>query len=147
MEILVGYLKKYPHACIRFRTGIPIHETTHGEQPPDYNWMHSIYGSPQEQLPQGAPEPKGKSVRTTTFVDANLMHDYTTGRSASGILHFLNQTPIECFSKRQAQIETATYGSEFVAACIGTELSMALRLKLRMLGVPIQGPTIMYGDN
>ena len=144
---LVGYLKKYPHACIRFRTGIPNHEATYGEHPPDYDWMHSIYGSPHEQLPPDAPEPKGKAVRTTTFVDANLMHDYTTGRSASGILHFLNQTPIECFSKRQAQIETATYGSEFVAARIGTEQIIDLRYTLRMLGVPLDGPSWMFGDN
>ena len=28
----------------------------------------------------------------------------------------LNKTPIEWFSKRQNSVETATYGSEFVAA-------------------------------
>ena len=69
-----------------------------------------------ETIPTNAPVPKGKPVRTSTFVDANLMHDFTTGRSVTGILHLLNQTPIEWFSRRQGQVETATYGSEFVAA-------------------------------
>ena len=47
-------------------------------------WMNSIYGCPKEEIPSYAPPPKGKSVRTTSFVDANLMHDYSTGRSATG---------------------------------------------------------------
>ena len=144
---IVGYLRKYPHACIRFRTGIPYHEEQYGEQPPSHDWMHSVYGSPKEQLPPNAPEPRGNPVRTTTFVDANLMHDYSTGRSATGVLHFLNQTPIDCFSKRQSQLETATYGSEFVAARTGTEQIIDLRFTLRMLGVPLDGPSWMFGDN
>ena len=109
--------------------------------------MHSIYGSPKEQIPDNLPPPKGKPVRTSTFVDANLMHDLTTGRSATGILHLLNQTPIDYFSKRQGQVETATYGSEFVAARTATEQIMDLRYSLRALGVPLDGPSWMFGDN
>eukprot|EP00957_Ditylum_brightwellii_P094283 7178694-Ditylum_brightwellii.AAC.1 len=62
------------------------------------------------------PEPQGKPVMTTTFVDANLLQDVITGRSCTGIIHFLNKTPIDWFSKRQNTVETATYWSEFVAA-------------------------------
>ena len=43
---------------------------------------------------------KGKPVRLTNYVDANLMHDRFTGQSCSGILHFVNQTPIDHFCKR-----------------------------------------------
>jgi cation transport regulator ChaC len=72
-------------------------------------------------------------VHTTTFEDANLMHDLITGRSCTGILHLVNQTPVEWFSKRQKTVETATYGSEFVAAKIATEQIMDLRLSIRLL--------------
>ncbi len=41
-------------------------------------------------------------------------------------------------------MEMSTYGSELMAA---TELSRGLRYQLRILGVAIQEPTIMYGDN
>ena len=44
-------------------------------------------------------------------------------------------------------MESSTYGSELVAARIATELSMALRYHLRMLGVPINGQTMAFGDN
>ena len=50
------------------------------------------------------------------FVDANLYHDIVTGRSVTGILHLVNKTPIEWYSKKQGTVETTTFGSEFVAA-------------------------------
>ena len=59
----------------------------------------------------------------------------------------LNKTPIEWYSKQQATVETATYGSEFVAARIATEQIMDLRYTLRMFGAPIDGPSWMFGDN
>ena len=62
------------------------------------------------------PMPHGNPVLITTYKDANLFHDFITGRAVTGILHLLNQTPIDWFSKRQATVETATYRSEFVAA-------------------------------
>ena len=46
----------------------------------------------QEDIPMNAPEPKAKPVRTSTYKDANLMHDLVTGRSCTGVLHFINQT-------------------------------------------------------
>ena len=144
---IVGYLKAHPHATIRFRTGIPDHEAWYGEHPEIHEWMYSVYGKPKEQIPDGLPVPKGKVVRTTTFVDANLMHDAITGRAATGVLHMLNQTPIDYFSKRQGHVETATYGSEFVAARTATEQIMDLRYSLRALGVPLDGPAWMFGDN
>ncbi len=44
-------------------------------------------------------------------------------------------------------METSTFGSEFVAARIAVELIESLRYKLRMFGVPIDGPTNLYVDN
>ena len=44
-------------------------------------------------------------------------------------------------------METATYGSEFVAAKIATEQAMAMRITLRYLGVPVHEETYMFGDN
>jgi len=143
---IVGYLTKFPHAVIRFRTGIPDHESI-TEPPTEHDWMYTVYGRSTEEVPHNAPVPKGKPVRTTTFVDANLLHDVSTGKSVTGILHLLNQTPLDWFSKRQGQVETATYGSEFVAARTATEQITDLRYTLRMFGVPLDGPSWMFGDN
>ena len=75
------------------------------------------------------------------------MHDVVTGRSASGILDCLNQTPIDWFGKRQNQVETATYGSEFMVARQAVERIIDLRYTLRSFGVPLDGPAWLFGDN
>jgi len=124
----------------RFRTGTPDHS---GQPHNTYEWEYTVYGGAKEELPPNAPEPKGKAVVLTTFVDANLLHDLTTGRSATGVIHMINQTPVERFSKRQSTVETSTYGSEFVAARQAMEQTIDIRFNLRMMGIPIGGPTYL----
>ena len=51
--------------------------------------------------------PLGKSVTTTTTLDANLLHCMATGSSLTACLHLCNQTPTEWYSKKQATVETA----------------------------------------
>ena len=55
--------------------------------------------------------------------------------------------PIDWFSKKQGTVETATYGSEFVADRTGTEQIMDIRFTLRYMGVPIDGPSWLFEDN
>jgi len=131
---IFGYLSKMRHAAIRIRTDepdysdLPFHE---------YDWSRSVYGELEEVLPNDAPTPLGKFVTLTHFVDANLMHCMATGKSVTGILHLINKTPIDWFSKKQATVETATYGSEFVVARTCTEQIIDLRNTLRYLGVSV----------
>ena len=87
-----------------------------GDDPVRCDWMETKCGSPQEEIDADAPPPKGKPVHLSSYFDDNLMHDVATGRSASGVLEFINQTPIDWFSKQQGQVKTATYGSEFMVA-------------------------------
>jgi hypothetical protein len=112
-----------------------------------YDWAYSVYGKVEEVIPSNIPKPMGKPIITTTYVDANLYHDHITGRAVTGILHLINQTPIEWYSKKQATAESATYGAEFVAARIATDQIIDLRNTLRYLGVEVIGKSIMFGDN
>jgi hypothetical protein len=141
---ICGYLKKYPEGAIRFRTEIP--DYSHLDHL-TYDWAYSVYGDSKEEVPSDMPTPRGKPVRTSTFEDANLMQDLTTGRSVSGILHLVNSTPTDWYCKLQNSVETATYGSEFVAARLATEQIMDLRYTLRSLGAPLDGKAYMFGDN
>ena len=75
------------------------------------------------------------------------MHNVITGHSASGILYFLNQTPLEWFSKCQEQVETMTYGSKFMAAQQAIEQIIDLRYTLCMFGIPLDGASWLFGDN
>jgi len=144
LERICGYLLRHSEGAIRFRTGTPDHTKY---QTSTYDWQYTTYGASTEEIPKDMPTPKGRPIKLTTFVDANLLHDNTTGRSATGVIHLANQTPIEWFSKRQSTVETSTYGSEFVAARQATEQIIDIRYTLRMMGVPIKGPTTLFGDN
>ena len=141
---IFGYLAKMDRACLRIRTEEPDYSDLHI---PEYDWSTSVYGNPKEEIPKDAPEPLGAWVTLTHFVDANLMHDLVSGKSVTGILHLLNKFPVDWHSKKQATVETATYGSEFVAARTCVEQIMDLRLTLRHLGVPIREKSHMFGDN
>ena len=143
MKRIYGYLSRTKHYALRFRTAEPNYM-----QLPDleFDWTR-IYGGVVEEIPKDAPEPLGKSVTTTTFLDANLLHDLITGISVTAVLHFFNLTPGDWYSKRQATVENATYGSEFVAAKTATEQIIDIRQTLRYLGVPIKSKAYMFGDN
>jgi hypothetical protein len=131
LKRIYGFLKKHPNGAIRSGTEIPYREAI--RMPENYDWE-------PEELPRNLPIPRGLPVRITTYEDANLMHDLLTGRSVTGCIHLVNQTPVYWFSKEQNSVETATYGSDFLAARLATEQIMDLKYTLRSLGVPIDGP-------
>ena len=115
LKRICGYLSRMQHATIRFCTHEPDYSDIQVNQ---YDWTAS-YGNISEILPYNGsfPDPLGKQVTLTHYVDANLFHDALTGRSVTGILHLANGTPIDWFSKKQATVETATYGSICICCC------------------------------
>ena len=141
---IYGYLSKMRHAEIRIRTEVPDYSDIPEKE---YDWAYSVCGDAKEEIPQDAPKPLGKAVKMTTFKDANLYHDLISGKSVTGILHLLNKTPIDWYSKLQSTVETATFGSEYVAGRTAAQQIIDLRLTLRYLGVPIMGSSMLFGDN
>lgn len=110
------------------------------------DWQE-IYGQLAEELPPSMPESKGSPVVITCFVDANHAGNIVTRRSHTGIIVFVNNAPILFYSKRQNTVESSTFGSEFVALRIARDMIVSLRYKLRMFGVPLQGPANVLCDN
>jgi hypothetical protein len=139
-----GYLSKMRHGIIRIRTEEPDFSSIPEVQ---YDWEYTAYGGASEELPTDAPPPRGRPVITVSYVDANLYHDLISGKSVTGILHFFNKTPIDWYSKLQSTVETATFGSEYVAARTCTEQIIDLRNTLRYLGVAVESSSFMFGDN
>ena len=129
---------------IRFRSDQPDYSFLPDQ---DFDWTYSVYGNVQDILPDDMPEPLGEAVITTTTMDANLNHCLATGKSLTGYLHFAKITPVDWYSKQQATVETATYGSEFVAAKTATEQIMDISKTLRYFGAPIGAKSFLFGDN
>jgi hypothetical protein len=100
-----------------------------------------------EMTPHDAPKALGRYVVLTHYVDANLYHDWITGRSVMRILVLMNQMPIGWYSKKQANVETATYGLEFIATRVCVDQAVDLQTTLRYLGVPIRSRYVVFGNN
>ena len=113
---IYAYVISTKDYATRFRTAEPDYSYLPDQ---NFDWAHTAYGHVQEITPNDIPDPLGKPVTASTTVDANLNH-LATGRSLTGCLHFVNHTPIDSHSKRQATVETATHGSEFVATKAAT---------------------------
>ena len=109
--------------------------------------MKEIYTEAEDPCPPNMPTPRGEAVTINAFVDADHAGNLVTRRSHTGILLYCNLAPIQWFSKRQNTVESSTFGSEFIAMKIATELIEALTYKLRMFGVPISGPARIFCDN
>jgi hypothetical protein len=86
-------------------------------------------------------------VQITCFCDSDHAGDLLTRRSRTGVLIFVNRAPVQWYSKKQSGVETRSFGSEFMALKVATDLVQGLRYKLRMMGVNIDGPTRMRIDN
>jgi hypothetical protein len=112
----------------------------------EYDWKE-FYHDAQEAIPPNAPEPRGQPVQINAFVDADHAGNKVTRGSQTGILIYLNCAPIIWFSKAQTTIESSTFGSEFVAMRILVDMLESLRYKLRMFGIPIDGPANVICDN
>ena len=80
-------------------------------------------------------------------MDSDHAGEKKTRRSRTGFLIFVNNALVTWMSKQQPTIESSFFGAEFVAMKHGVETLRGLRSKLRMMGVPIDGPSYIYGDN
>src|SRR5210317_969152 len=121
----------------------PIDETVFNH---NVDWT-DFYGDVEEEMPPKMPKPRGNKVVISAFVDANHAGNVVTRRSHTGIIIYVQNAPIIWYSKKQNTVEAATFGSEFVALRIAKDMIVALRYKLRMFGVPIDGPANVFCDN
>ena len=75
-------------------------------------------GNISEMVPNDAPKALLNAVVLTQYIDASIYNYILKVRTISVILHFINQTPLYWYPKKQATSEIATYGAEFVTAYI-----------------------------
>ena len=108
---------------------------------------HAFYGDVKEAMPPNAPPPLGNDAELRMYVDSDHAGDKATRRSRTGFMIYLNMAMIDWMMRKQATVEGAVFGAEFVAMKQGVEALRGIRYKLRMMGVPVSGPTYIYGDN
>jgi hypothetical protein len=140
---IFAYLKHHPRSTMVFDDTIPVFR---GERFVRCDWSE-FYPDAAEAIPDNMPQPRGKEVVMSCFVDADHAGCRETRRSHSGIIIFVNRAPVMWFSKRQNTVEASTYGSELLAMRISIEMIEGLRYKLRMMGVPLTEECAVFCDN
>lgn len=142
---IFAYLKKHHNAEMVFDPTVPDVNRSHFQRR-DWSTSEAAF-SGKEVLPPNRPEMRGLGFLMRAFVDADHATDSMTRRSRTGFLIYLNKAPIYWRSAKQTAVETSSFGSEFTAMKACCEYIRGLRYKLRMMGIPMEEPTYVYGDN
>ena len=143
---IFSYLKQHHNAELVFDPTPPEIDQAAFERK---DWSTSEFGHLEgaEQVPSNAPKPRGFGFVIRAKVDADHATNTVTRKSRSGFLVYLNSALIYWFSKKQTSVESSSFGSEFCAMKLCCEYLCGLRYKLRMMGIPVEGPAYIYGDN
>ena len=93
LKRIYSYLHHFKNSSIKFNAKIP--DYTHFNKQwsmPDWVKFYGdgagVYDDPK------LPDAKRNPIVMTTYVDANLLHDFVTGRSCTGVIHLFNKTVI-----------------------------------------------------
>jgi hypothetical protein len=143
---IFAYLRKYHNTELVFDPSDPCVDESDFEL---RDWTSSEFGHLQgtEELPPNMPQPRGQGFVMSAKVDADHASDTVTRRSRTGFLVRLNSSLIYWSSKKQNSVESSSFGSEFIAMKQCCEYLRGLRYKLRMMGIPCEGPAYLLGDN
>jgi hypothetical protein len=136
-------LKHHKHSWMVFDDTEPIFDETNFRV---CDWTE-FYPDAKEAIPHNVPEARGNRVMTSTFMDADHASCKATQRSHTGVLCYVNKAPVLWYSKQQNTVETSTFGSEYCAMKTAIDMIEGLQYKLRMMGIPLNGPTSVFCDN
>ena len=141
---IFAYLKSRPDASLVLDSRNPNLPRNLSSSIADWT---DFYSDAEEAVPLNAPPALGLSVTTHCYVDADWAGNLLNRRSHSGIIMYVQSAPIVWISKKQKTIETSTHGAELCATKMAVEMIEGVRCKLRMFGVEIDGPTLLFYDN
>lgn len=143
---IFAYLKKYHNSEMVFDPTEPVTDMSKFER---RDWASTEFGhlEEKEEMPPNMPQSRGTGFVVWAKIDADHAADTVTRRSRTGMLVYVNSALIYWSSKKQHSVESSSFGSEFVAMKQCCEYVRGLRYKLRMMGIPVVGPALIYGDN
>jgi len=139
------YLKQKPKLSLYFDQMEPNIDTSIFNHNVESFKEH--YRDAKEEMPFNQPLPRGRGVVLTAYVDASHTANKATRCSHTEYIVFINRAPVLWYSKRQTTVESSTFSSEFIAMRTMMEAVRGLRFKLRMFGVPLDGPIWILCDN
>ena len=139
----MGYLKNRNKMRLIFDSINPTVKESWFKEYDLFNW----YQDSEKANPPNTPEGRGNFDTMSCFLDTNHSGNKVYRSIQTGILIFINRTPINCYSKKQPPFEASTFGAEFCVMKVGVEMIEGLRYKLSIFGVTIHGSEKLYCKN
>ena len=143
---IFAHLKKYHNVELVYDPSDPvIDESLYKAK----DWASSEFShlNAKEETAPNMPNPRGQGFVVSAKVDADHASDSVTRRLRTRYLVWLNSSLAHFWSKKQTSVETSSFGSKFVMMKQYCEYLHGLRYKLRMMGIPMNGPCFIHGDN
>ena len=104
-------------------------------------WSILILINILSDMPKNKVDPKGRPVTVSEYVCDYPVYSLNTCIYLYGIIIFIDKTLVQPYFNRQGTLEISTYSSELYGGGNGTEIFIALRYRLTILGIPINGPS------
>ena len=134
---IFAYLKCHERRAVVFDYTTPKFDRSRFTE---CDWSE-FYPNAKEEEPPNAPELRGREVHMMCFVDADNAGCRETRQSHTSIIIYVQLTPVIWYSKRQNMVESSTFGLKTAVKQVEV-----LWYKLRMMGVPVDGPTNVFCD-
>ena len=80
-------------------------------------------------------------------MNANHIEKMSNRRLHYGIIIFVNNATIICYSKRHNKVKASSFGSEFITLRNSTKMIESLIYKLRCFQILVEGPAEIFCDN
>ena len=143
-----GYLKRWRNSCYVVDSRDPIYFGSEEARTRNFTkLLGDACPDAYEEVDCNVPKALIGEMAITIFVDSDHAHDKITCRSITGMMILVGRTLVGYSSKCQGAIETSMYGAEFCAMRQATEEAISVRYMLRCLGVKMETPTAVLGDN
>ena len=140
---MMGYMKHRHNSILAFDPCYPNMDHSKFQE----CYWRDFHEGAVEAIPPNALSPRGKEVDLQMFVDSNHAGNKWTRRSRTGFLVCINISLINWYSKKQSTVNISVFGAECITTMIGLEMLHAIQYKLRMISIPIPGPSYIYGNN
>ena len=143
---IFSYLSKYHNTEMVLDPSYPVIDESKYQR---RDWTSSEFGHlhAKRQMSPNMPEPRVLGFIVRAKVDADHAADTVTRRSRTGFLVYINSALVYWFSKKQASVETSSFGSEFTAMKQCCKYIKGLKYKLQMMGIPCDEPAYIEADN
>ena len=111
---IFAYLKKYHNTELVYDPSDPTINYAEFERR-DLASLECGHIDGKEELPLKMPKPCGMGFTIHAKVDANHASDMVTRHSRTGFLVYINSVLVYWWSKKQASMESSSFGLEFIA--------------------------------